>query len=338
MKYLFIVSVVFLVFSFGCFNIKQDEVNITLNIKFKDGESCKLYLASLFKVTLFDSNQKKTVVKTFECTDTTDSLSLSVQEGRYSFNVVLKDSKDNKKSYASGTVDASKGDVEIDISMEDYTGGITFSWKSSDCSKYGITVIKFTLLNKGKKVTTNIWGKEVELSEFGISCEAESLELMNTPSGKYSADINSFRTRTSTVSRIIYTVPEFKTLTGAETYVDINKYSKVNVSDLTVNWNFDSRSFTSCSQANITKIEALLVFSDKPIKTVEEDCDSDKFTPLKFYDILKGSYDLILKGKNSLGTVLFEGSSKLDIKVGNIADEALAETIFIKEKINQEKK
>jgi len=329
MKRIFIVALV-MILSFGCFDSKPDNVEITINIKFPQGENCKLYLAELFEVTLFDSNQKKAAVETFTCTDTTDTLSLFVEKDNYYFTVALKDSNNNKKSYGSGTVDATTADTEVDVNMVEYAGGITFNWNSSDCDDYDIELIKFTLLNEGEKVSTNIWGKETELSEFELSCRAELFEVVNIPSGKYSATINAYRTENSDVSRITYTVPEFKIVTGVDSPLDINDYKKVNVSDLVINWNFDSRSITSCSEVDVSTVAASLI-STNLTKTVEQSCE-DNFNPIWIYDIPEGSYDLLLQGLSNSETALFEGTAQIDIETGSIGKDALTQEIFIKEK------
>jgi len=319
-----------MIFAFGCFDTKPDNVEVTINVKFPQGENCKLYLAELFEVTLFDSNQKKTATETFTCTDTTETLSLFVEKDNYYFTVALKDSNGNKKSYGSGTIDASTGDTAVDVTMAEYAGGITFNWNSSDCSNYNIEVIKFTLLNEGEKVSTNIWGKETEVSEFELSCRAELFEVVNIPSGKYSATIDAFRTSESQTSRITYTVPEFIVTTGIDSPLDINDYKKINVSDLIINWNFDSRSINSCTEVNVSTIAASLISNDLT-KTVEQTCD-DIFSPIKVYDIPAGSYDILLQGLSSSETALFEGNANIDVEIGSIGTDALTQEIFIKEK------
>jgi len=329
MKRILIAAIV-MILSFGCFDTKPDNVEVTINIKFPQGETCKLYLAELFEVTLFDSNQKKTATETFMCTDTTDTLSLFVEKDNYYFTVALKDSNNNKKSYGSGTVDATTTDTEVDVDMVEYAGGITFNWNSSDCNDYDIEIIKFTLLNEGEKVSTNIWGKETELSEFELSCRAELFEVVNIPSGKYSATINAYRTDDSDISRITYTVPEFKIVTGVDSPLDINDYKNINVSDLIVNWNFDSRTITSCSDTDVFTIAASLISNDLT-KTVEQSCN-DTFDPILIYDIPNGSYDLLLQGLSNSETALFEGTAQIDIETGSIGKDALTQEIFIKEK------
>ncbi len=326
----FFIAAVILILSFGCFDTKPDNIELTINIKFPSDVNCKTYLAELFEVTLFDSNQKKTATETFTCTENTDTLSLFVEKDNYYFTVALKDSNDNKKMYGSGTVDASSGDTEVNVEMTEYSGGITFNWNSSDCGNYDIEVIKFTLLNDGDKVSTNIWGKETELSDFEISCHAELFEVANIPSGKYSATVNAYRTTDSDVSRITYEVPEFIVTTGSDSPLDINDYKKVNVSDLIINWNFDSRSITSCSEVDVTTIAASLISNDLT-KTVEQSCD-DSFSAIKIYDIPAGSYDILLQGLSNSETALFEGDAQIDIEVGNIGSDSLTQEIFIKEK------
>lgn len=329
MKRFFIVALL-LIFSFGCFDTKPDNVEVTINVKFPQGENCKLYLAELFEVTLFDSNQKKTATETFTCTEATDTLSLFVEKDNYYFTVALKDSNGNKKSYGSGTVDASSGDTEVDVEMTEYAGGVTFKWNSSDCSNYDIEIIKFTLLNEGEKVTTNIWGKDTELSQFEISCHAELFEVVNIPAGKYSASVNAYRKADSEVTRISYEVPEFKITTGTDSPLDINDYKEIKVSDLIINWNFDSRSINSCSEVNVSTIAASLISNDLT-KTAEQPCD-DTFSAIKIYDIPKGSYDILLQGLSNSDTALFEGNAQIDIETGSIGSDSLTQEIFIKEK------
>ena len=329
MKRIFLAAII-MILSFGCFDSKPDNVEVTINVKFPQGVNCKLYLAELFEVTLFDSNQKKTTTETFTCTESTETLSLFVEKDNYYFTVALKDSNGNKKSYGSGTVDASSGDTEVDVDMAEYAGGITFNWNSSDCSNYDIEVIKFTLLNEGEKVSTNIWGKETELSQFEISCQAELFEVVNIPSGKYSATVNAYRTSDSDISRITYEVPEFIITTGVDSPLNINDYKEVNVSDLIINWNFDSRSITSCSEVDVTTIAASLISNDLT-KTAKQECD-DTFSAIKIYDIPKGSYDILLQGLSNSETALFEGSAQIDIEAGSIGSDSLTQEIFIKEK------
>ncbi len=319
-----------IVFFSSCGESKPESIELTINVVFPEGVNCKTYLADKFEINLFDSNQRKTDTRTFKCTEDSSSFSFFVVKDRYYMTVALKDGNNNNKSYGSGYVDASNSDVEIDIDMKEYQGGITFKWGVRFCREFDLEVLKFTLLSEEEPVSTIIWGKESSLKDYEIKCEAGFFEVVNIPAVTYSSFIEAFRTSSAGRPRVKFAVPEFKLVTGQDTPVNIDEYKEVVVSDIIVEWDFDSKSIDSCSTAGISKVLAEGTSRDIE-ENLEQNCD-DTFSPFKFFDIPAGEFNVVISGVEPGGDVLFKGEVAIDVKQGSIGENALKYNVFIFEK------
>ncbi len=334
MKYFFLSALVIFCLT-GCGETKPENVELTISLSFPEGVTCKSYGQNLhFTVTLYNSEQKKTDSKEFPCTPETDALAMYVEKDIYYFTVALKDTDDLNKSYNSGTVDLSNGDVEIKIEMEEYQGGITFRWKESDCKDFGINNLKFTLESDDGYVSSVIWGKEEKIEDFEILCSAEMLEIVNIPAVFYTASAKGFRTQESKIPRIVYSVSDkFKVVSGQDQKIDINEYKEVMVSDIKITWEFDSKSIASCEDAGIVNIIASLI-SNTDTLSEETSCDNS-FDPFYFYDVPPGEYEFLFRGLDDSEKTLFENSEEtqeLVVEKGLIGSEIMKINILLKEK------
>jgi hypothetical protein len=294
---------------------------------FSDGVSCKTYLADRFEVVLFDSNQKKTASKTFQCSADTSSFSVYVPKEKYYITVALKDKAGNNKSYGSGFVDATVPGASVDIEMNEYLGGVTFEWGTSFCNKYDVGILKITLLQDDDPVSTIIWGELSLMDKYEMNCNSGYLEVVNIPSGMYVAEVEAYRDSSSKRPRILFDVEEFKLTSGHQTPLEIDNYKEVVVSDLIIEWDFDSKSIESCSDTAINKIVA-----DISSAGFEEDTEvvcSDSMRMLYFYDLPAGSYDISVSGIDGSGKTVFTGSKSEYIEVGKIGKDAVMHKIYI---------
>lgn len=314
----------------SCGESKPDQVEINITLNHEAGVTYQTYLAEYYEIVLFDSFQKRVDKKTVECYDGISELSIFVEKGEYYFTVSLKDSNNSIKSYGSGTADASESDVTVSVEMAEYKGGITFTWNSSDCENYDISLFKFNLLNDEESVSAVIWGKETEISDYKINCEAELFEVVNIDSGKYSAKADAFRNSDSENPRITYNIPEFMMVSGQTAVVKMNDSKEIVVSDLFLSWEFDSKSIATCAEAGISTVVASLISDDDTLILTSE-CD-DKFNSFKFFDIPENTYEILLRGMDTSENTLYESSKELEIKKGSIGKEALEESIYLKEK------
>lgn len=325
-KLLLIAIVAF--FAYGCGNSKPDQVEITIALNHGEGITCETYLAKYYEVVFFDSSQRKVVKENVDCYEGISEISVFIEKGNYYFTVSLKDNGGSIKSYGSGSADASETDITVSVKMDEYKGGISFSWNSDDCENYDISLFKFTLLENGNTVNAVIWGKDTEISNYEISCKAEFFEVVNIEPGKYSAKADAFRLEGSETPRITYNIPEFIMVSGQTTTVKMNDSKEIVVSDLFLLWEFDSKSISTCSDAGIVSVTASLI-SDENTFSFTNDCD-DKFSSFKFFDIPEGDYEILLRGMDTSDNTLFESSETIEIKKGSIGKDALSETIYLK--------
>ncbi|MGI6393318.1 MAG: hypothetical protein ACOX2F_01075 [bacterium] len=334
MRHLFL-SLFIMLYLIGCGGSKPANVELTINASFPEGVTCENYVASHFSLTLFNSQQKKTLSKEFPCSPELNSFVVYVEKDIYYFTLALKGKDNLNKSYGSGTADLSDGNTTITVEMEEYQGGLTFKWKGSDCKKFDVHNLRFTLKDDDEEiVSTVVWGKEEKIEDFEISCQAEMFEIVNIPATFYSASVNGFRTSKSTTPRITYAVvPEkFKLVSGQDQQIDI-EHKETLVSDIEITWEFDSKSIEKCEDVSVTKIVASLV-SDEDTFSEEKTCDN-KFEQFYLYDISAGEYDFYLRGFDSLGETLFENpenTQEIVVEKGLIGKDAIKIEILLKEK------
>ncbi len=318
------------VFFFSGCDISSNDIELKVSVVFSEGVTCRTYLADRFEIVLFDSNQKRTATKTFKCDSDVSTFSIFVPKEKYYLIVALKDKAGNNKSYGSGFVDATSSDVGVEIEMEEYKGGLTFEWGTSFCNRYGVGLLRFTLENEDEGVvSTIIWGKEEELKEYEMNCGSGYLEIVNIPSGMYSASVKAYRDSSSKRERMKFNIDEFKLTTGQQSILEIDDHKEIVVSDVTVKWDFDSRSIPGCSSTDIAKI-ITQISSGSLNETIEGECsDSDK--SFDFFDISAGNYDINVQGVDSSGKVIFSGSKTERVEVGKIGSDAIVFEVYIVE-------
>jgi len=174
-----------------------------------------------------------------------------------------------------------------------------------------------------------VWGKESEIEEYEILCGSGYFEIVNIPTGvKYTSIIDAYRNSSSKRKRIEFTgIPEFKLVTGQDTPVDIDEYKNIVVSDVVIEWDFDSRSIASCADAGVEKVVAEMT-SGSFNESFEQPCD-DSFSDFEFFDLPAGEYDISVFGSDGSGKVLYEGLETVDIETGSIGKDAIIYEIFI---------
>ncbi len=294
---------------------------LLVNFNFSNNENCSTYLAEKYVVTLYNFAQEKYDSKEVSC-DGNSGVKLNVKEDKYYITVELKDSNNNTKSFGSAVVDT-KLSKSVDISMKEYKGGITLSWSKDDCEKYDLGLISISINFEDSPLKANVWGKETTFDKFKINCSAETLLINNIASGTYSVNALGFKDEKSEVARISYKISDFKLITGQESFIDLDKHMQIEVSDIVIPWNFDSRSIKSCGDAGVEKIVATLKSDSKTFETTIDCSDKDK--NILFYDIPEADYKLIVNAVDKNEKTLFSAEKDLKVKKGHIGKDAVKE-------------
>lgn len=316
----------------GCGSNAEKTYTLTVKFAYKDPsiKNCTNYLASNFIINIYNSDMEKyATYDNISCTETTSSKEIQIAKGSYYITVELKDSKQNTKTFGSAKVDI-QGSQTTDIILEEYTGGISFTWNSSLCDGNSIEIFKFTIKLDGSYLSANLWGTPIEFNNYPINCMAQQLLLNNIKAGSYEITVNGYRTSQSAKPRTISEIPSFKLLSGQDSPVKLDSYIKIAVSDLVLTWDFDSKSITTCSQAGISTISAFLTpAGDNPV--FSSICD-EKNKLILMSDLSEGSYDITVNGLASDNTIKFTATDKIDIVKGKVGTSAYKKTVLIKEK------
>ena len=318
-----------LVFVFGCMESKPDNVEVRINFELPPDTTCETYLADYFELSIYDSTQKKISTKQINCGEK-QTITLFMERQEYYATVILFDKEGYYQSYGSKSINATEGDTETTVKLDTYLGGVFFTWNTSDCKKFTLSYMNFTMRNEGEPVTAKIWGEDVVLDGYRIPCLAARFELINiSPDPKYFVTIEGFREE-SDHSRIIYDIPEFISGRGQNKVIDINKFRKVTVSDMQISWEFDSKSIESCEAAGVKNVVAKLVSEEQTIQ-LKQPCDN-KYADFYLYDIGNYDFELVLTGLGAAGEALFETSKHIGvIEPGSIYDDILKEHIYLEE-------
>ena len=317
---------------FGCSDSKHDNAELKISYTLEEGRTCQTYLADHFMVTVYDSEQRKIREKKIMCDAPEQGLSLIVDKDSYYVSVVLLSSDNMWQSYGAGKIEVS-GDTEMNVQMETYQGGMIFSWDTSDCGKYSLSLMTIDMFSEGEPVNAVLWGENVKIENFQIPCSAGRLEVINIPpEPTYTATFRGYRKSFKDESRTVYEIPEFVSGHGQNKKVNIADYRVVLVSDMKVSWEFDSKSIDSCETAGITKVVASLV-SDEGYQVSEEQTCDNKFSDFYLYEITHHSYTLYVYGITDKDETLFESSLEVgEIEPGSIGKNILENKIFLKEK------
>jgi len=321
--------VVSLAFIFGCMESKPDNVEVRINFELPPNTTCDTYLADYFELSIYDSTQKKITTKRINC-GAKQTITLFMERQEYYATVILFDEEGYYQSYGAKSIDATAGDIETTVKLDTYQGGVFFTWNTSDCKKYTLSYMNFTMKSDGEPVKAKIWGEDVVLESYRIPCLAARFELINiSPDPKYLATIEGFREE-SDHTRIIYNIPEFISGRGQNKVIDINKFREVAVSDMQISWEFDSKSIESCEAAGVKNVVAKLVSEGQIIQS-KQPCD-DKYADFYLYDIGYDDYELVLTGLGASDEALFESSKHIGvIEPGSIYNDILKEHIYLEE-------
>jgi hypothetical protein len=315
---------IFFIFStlfISCGGNAEKTETLLVNFKFSNNETCTTYLADKYLLTLYNSKQEKYTTKEIDCKDNSTA-KLQVKEDKYYITVELKDSNNNTKSFGSGIVDT-KISKSIDITMQEYKGGITLSWNKEDCEKYDLGLISISIEVNNSPLKAKIWGKETTFDKFKINCSAETLLINNIESGTYSLNAFGFKNEQSTIARISYLINDFKLITGQESFIDLDKHMQIEVSDIIIPWNFDSRSIKSCEDAGIEKIKAKLTSDSNDFETTINCMNLEK--NILFYDIPQSDYKLTVSGVDKNGKTILSAQKNLKIEKGHIGKNSIKE-------------
>jgi len=310
-------------------SVADDTGSLTLNFIFEGNTTCESFLAEGFIVSVYDETHVHLFSRDVACTDDADSVEITVENGFYYIIVQLQDANNNTKSYGSMSIEVA-GATDADVYMEDYKGGITFSWDHSLCAGYDIEILNLTIENEGVVVSANLWGEEIHFDDYKISCSAESLVVNNIDSGLYQVAVGGYRDILADRPRIMYDVPEFVLVTGQDTPVDLDKYFTINVSDLIIFWEFDSKSMESCETAGVELIKVDIKSSSGTIISETAPCVGDSGR-VEIFDLEEDIYNVSVSGLDDSDNRTFFGEAEHILEKGNIGRYAEELLIYIKE-------
>ena len=330
-KKIFLLSVFLLSMGHSCDDdiIIDDTGYLTINFLFDGNVTCESFLADEFVISLYDETHRYLFSMDLACTDNSDSAEITLEDDTYYIIVELQDTNNNTKSYGSTSVEVS-GPTDVDIHMEDYKGGITFSWNHSRCSSYDIDILKFRIENEGVVVSTELWGEEIEFDDYEISCNAQTLLVNNIESGLYEVTVGGYRDILSDRPRIMYEVPEFLLVTGQDTPVDLDKYLTINVSDLKILWEFDSKSVESCEAAGVELIKVDIESSSGAVISETSSCEGNSGN-VSIFDLEEDTYKVSVSGLDDSDNKTFYGEAEQILEKGNIGRDAEEILIYLKE-------
>lgn len=312
----------------GCGKNAGERYTLTLDLRFNAAEAtdCTSYQADKFVVTIYTDDFKTRKTFEFPCAADMRKPTMELAAGTYYFTVELLDGV-YINSWGSGEVSL-VGDKTLTVNMNEYAGGIALEWSSSLCDKLDIAVLSISAITGGSPVSAIIWGKETEVTGLNISCRAERLSLNNIPSGPYAVTVSGRRSeeapRTRATATITVTLPagQEKTLT-----ID-DKNLLLEVSDLKVSWEFDSKSITSCADAGVATVRASAT-GESDTFTEETACQTEGTMTL--YDLAPGDYTITADGLDTTGKVTYTGHKLRTIEAGKTGKDAYAETIYLKQ-------
>ncbi|HOW51287.1 MAG TPA: hypothetical protein PLV42_04495 [bacterium] len=325
---LFVGSLVLL----GCGSDAEKTYVLTLNFQFDPQEAadCTSYLPDngKFSVTVYNETFETRKTHELSCTKEAASTSIDLTSGTYYVTIELLDATGNIKSWSSTSVDL-LGDKTLNIPMRQYRGGFSLSWSKTLCSSLGVSLLKISALQEGDPVSAIVWGQEKVVSELPILCQAESFAVNNIAAGKYALTVAGYRTDDSERVRAAGEILEFTLVDAQNTPISLKDHLDLVVSDLSVTWDFDSKSITSCSDAGITIIRATLTREDDTI-TQEMPCDYAKRT-MTIYDVPAGEYTVTVDGLDAGGSATFTGQATQIVEKGKIAKNSYKIDILIKQ-------
>ncbi|HSA33975.1 MAG TPA: hypothetical protein P5077_09650 [bacterium] len=312
----------------GCGKNAEERHTLTLDLRFDAAEAtdCTSYQADKFVVTLYTDDFKTRKTFEFACAADMRKPTLELAAGTYYLTVELLDGV-YINSWGSGQVSLIS-DKTLSVDMNQYAGGIDIEWSSSLCDKLDIAVLSVSAITGGSAVSAIIWGQETTVTDLAIACHAERLSLNNIPSGPYAVTISGRRAedapRTRATATITVTLPagQEKTLT-----ID-DKNLLLEVSDLKVSWEFDSKSITSCTDAGVATIRASAT-GESDTFSEETACETEG--TLTVYDLPPGDYTITADGLDATGKVTYTGHKLRTVEAGKVGNDAYAETIYLKQ-------
>ncbi len=300
---LFTAGILFLLV--GCGENTQKTYTLTLNFRFdeKEASDCTTYLAEKFSVTIYSEDFTIRKVREFSCPPPTEP-AVDLSAGRYYLTVSLLDANGALKSWGSAEVNLEQ-EKTVTVLLKEYRGGITISWPSSMCDEFEIRRLTVTAKHEEEPVNAVVWGAERQITDIAVSCAANEFKIQNIASGTYALSVAGFRADDSERPRAQSAIPPFKVTTGQDSAVPLKNYFDLVVSDLTVLWDFDSKSIASCDDAGVASVRARLVSSDDEEFSQTMNCDLAGARRFAFYDLPAGDYTITVEGRNAADDIIF---------------------------------
>jgi len=309
----------------------QKTYTLTLEFQFDEREAgdCTTYLAEKFSVTIYSEDFTTRKVREFSCPPSTEP-AVDLPAGRYYLTVSLLDANGALKSWGSTEVNLEQ-EKTVTVLLKEYRGGITLSWPASLCGDFEISRLTVTAEREEEPVSAIVWGAERQITDIAVPCAASEFKIQNIPSGTYTLSVAGFRTGDSERPRARSAIPPFKVTTGQDSAVPLKNYFELVVSDLTVFWDFDSKSIASCADAGVSSVRARVVSSEDEELSQTMECDLAGSRRFAFYDIPAGDYTVTVEGRNAADDAVYSGHKVLTIEKGKGGKEGYTLTIYLKE-------
>lgn len=315
----------------GCGSDAEKTYRVTLRFQFdeKEATDCTTYLATTFAVTIYNETFETRYSRQFPCPLEREA-SVNLSAGTYYLTVALLDANDAIKSWGSAQVVVT-GNHTLTVAMAEYRGGITLSWPSSLCTDLDVENLSVSASREGLPVTAVVWGASREITDVPILCAATEFKIQNIEGGTYTVSVAGFRNAESTRPRAASNIPPFKVTTGQDSTILLKNYFSLIVSDISVTWEFDSKSITSCADAGVVSIQGRLSNPTEEFSQ-KETCDLSGTRTFSFYDIPAGDYTVTVEGLDVVGKVTYGGGKDFIIEPGKIGKERYTVTIYLKER------
>jgi len=315
----------------GCGDNAERTHLLTLQFQFTNEEAadCTTYLATTFVVTIYNETFETRYTREFPCPLKTEA-SVELAAGTYYLTVALLDANNALKSWGSAQVIIT-GDRTLVVPMAEYRGGITLSWPASLCEDLDIGRLSVSATREGYPVTAVVWGASREITNVPIQCAATEFKIQNIEGGTYTVSVAGFRSTESTRPRAASNIPPFKVTTGQDSTILLKNYFSLIVSDISVMWEFDSKSITSCADAGVVTVQARLSNTTEEFSQ-KDTCNLSGKRTFSFYDIPAGDYTVTVEGLGAEGNAIYGGGKDLTVEPGKIGKEKYTVTIYIKER------
>lgn len=328
-NFLLFLFILLLISSCGKSTIKTYDV--TLYFEFEQDRSCEYYLADEYTITILDRHKKQIKQKQLPCSQDSNSTTINLERGTYYISADLT-AGNNIKSHAMNTITIPT-DSQTTFSMRPYSGGLTITWNDPICNDYDINRLSYSIEHNNAPLEVSYWTETTTFTDFEIPCSDEKIMLHNIEEGSYEMIVKGYRDVDPGYPRAASETISFAISPGQHSTFQLTKDKLLlNVSDLHINWEFDSRSIESCSDASVSNIKVVIKDNDSDISFSQTEPCNNSDKKFSFYNIKPGVFTITVSGIDQNGTTTFSGIREdYTIEKGFVGNDAYDVKIFLKE-------